>query len=162
MNRYDIALGKRPPEKTLKLQPRETHTVIYNGREVRLTSFKAEIARARRVCTNCRNSIPIKQPCIKAKIISTQIEYTASRQMWRWGEMIQLCHACIYSEHVKKYHEKFKGSQTQAQLSNLRVDFNTKFQEYLSQIDQENDYLSHIRSNQENEEEFWAKIRAEA
>jgi len=149
MNRYDIALGKRPPEKSLKLQTRETHTVLYNGHEVRLTSFKVEIARARRVCTNCRSSIPTKQPCVKAKIIATQIERTASGQMWRWSEMVQLCHTCVESEHVNKYHEKFKGSQTPAQLSNLRVDFNTKLQEYLSQIDIENDYPSHILANQE-------------
>lgn len=149
LKRYGTIFFKGDFHEKVQVLTRETHTVLYNGHEVRLTSFKVEIARARRVCTNCRSSIPTKQPCVKAKIIATQIERTASGQMWRWSEMVQLCHTCVESEHVNKYHEKFKGSQTPAQLSNLRVDFNTKLQEYLSQIDQENDYPSHILANQE-------------
>lgn len=142
MNRYDIALGKKPPERdiisrALSARTSVSHTVSYNGHEVRLTSFRVEIARARRVCTNCRSSIPIKQPCVKAKIIATQIEYTSSGKMWRWGEMIQLCPQCI--EYMSKYHAKFKGSQTQAQLSNVRIDLNTKYQEYLSHMPRPSD-----------------------
>lgn len=138
MNRYDIALGKvpPPPPKPLRWRP----TVVngsadyFPGRQVALTKFILEIAKARRICTNCMKPIYTTEPCLRAEVVDQQIHRTKKEGQPNylskpqfWSRKIQLCESCIRKGEVQRVIKRFKSRQDPTELI-------SKFQEAFDRV----------------------------
>jgi hypothetical protein len=124
VNRYDILLGKG---KNLPPATKKIPTIVnHKGQHVILSKFRIEIAKAKRVCTECHGAVYKNEPCIKAFLVDQQIYLTKKGKRYWKCKKIQLCHRC--AKYVGNHIEKFKSSQD---ATSLISDFQIKYTEYL-------------------------------
>jgi len=103
VTRYEILLGKTPPKQPRQFASHRLNTIPLDAAV--LTKFKLEVAKAKRVCTNCQHSIHAKEPCLKAAILDTSRTFRVKGRVFYRSEKIQLCYDCI--EFANRFIEKY-------------------------------------------------------